>query len=87
MCGYLIAMFGWESVYYVTAALGFLWYVAWMLLVYDTPAEHPTISERERIYIESCVIKTSQSKSNPVRETMNRKNHKNSHTPYAYDVR
>ncbi|XP_025413839.1 putative inorganic phosphate cotransporter isoform X2 [Sipha flava] len=66
MCGYLIAMFGWESVYYVTAALGFLWYVAWMLLVYDTPAEHPTISERERIYIESCVIKTSQSKSNPL---------------------
>lgn len=66
MCGYLIAMFGWESVYYVTGGMGFVWYVAWMLLVYDTPAEHPTISVKERAYIENCITKTSQSKAKPV---------------------
>ena len=28
-----------------------LWFVAWMLIVYDSPEKHPRISERERSYI------------------------------------
>ncbi|XP_022176320.1 sialin-like [Myzus persicae] len=66
MCGYLIASFGWESVFYVSGGLGLLWFICWILLVYDTPAKHPTISIRERTYIENCIGKTIQTRSKPL---------------------
>jgi len=55
MSGYLIDTFGWESVFYFTGSLGLLWIICWKLLIYDTPAEHPTISNRERTYIETHI--------------------------------
>ncbi|XP_071438758.1 sialin [Hetaerina americana] len=55
VCGFLIAAAGWESVFYVTGAIGLVWSVAWMLLVYDTPAEHPRITVEERRYIETSI--------------------------------
>jgi len=67
MCGYLIAIFDWESVFYVSGGLGLFWYVCWMLFVYDTPAKHPTISIKEKTYIENCIGKTVHTRSNPVR--------------------
>lgn len=66
MCGYLIASFGWESVFYVSGGLGLLWAICWILLVYDTPAKHPTISIREKTYIENCLGKTIQTRSKPL---------------------
>ncbi|CAI6346107.1 unnamed protein product [Macrosiphum euphorbiae] len=66
MCGYLIATFGWESVFYVSGGLGLLWYICWNLLVYDTPAKHPTISSKERTYIENCIVETIQTRSKPL---------------------
>ncbi|KAL5235204.1 hypothetical protein ACI65C_002614 [Semiaphis heraclei] len=66
MCGYLIAAFGWESVFYVSGGFGLVWYICWVLLVYDTPAKHPTISIRERLYIENCIGKTIQIRSKPL---------------------
>lgn len=67
MCGYLIAMFNWEIVFYVSGGLGLFWYICWTLFVYDTPAKHPTISNKERTYIEECIGKTVHTRSNPVR--------------------
>ncbi|XP_025090947.1 sialin-like isoform X2 [Pomacea canaliculata] len=46
---------GWPSVFYVFGALGCLWFVAWMLLVSETPATHPRISDSERRFIESNI--------------------------------
>ncbi|VVC32475.1 Hypothetical protein CINCED_3A020713 [Cinara cedri] len=66
MCGYLIASFGWESVFYVSGGLGLLWILCWMLFVHDTPAKHPTISIRERTYIEKCIGNTIQTRSKPL---------------------
>ncbi|KAL4108032.1 hypothetical protein QTP88_018290 [Uroleucon formosanum] len=66
ICGYLIATFDWESVFYFSGGLGLLWYIFWILLVYDTPAKHPTISIRERTYIENCIGKTIQVRSKPL---------------------
>ena len=34
---------------------GFIWYIFWLLLAYGSPAEHPTISDEERIYIETTI--------------------------------
>lgn len=55
ICGYLIAWFGWESVFYVTGVTGFIWSVTWFAVVFDTPAKHPRISIEERQYIEEAV--------------------------------
>jgi ACS family sodium-dependent inorganic phosphate cotransporter-like MFS transporter 5 len=42
---------GWPLAFYLTGGLGILWFVAWMLLVSDTPDCHPRISESEKTYI------------------------------------
>jgi len=34
---------------------GILWFVAWLLLAFDTPASHPRISPEEQHYIESAI--------------------------------
>lgn len=34
---------------------GIIWYTFWLLLAYDSPAVHPTISEEERTYIETSI--------------------------------
>ena len=43
----------WETVFYVNAALGFVWVAIWFRFARDTPAEHPRISAAERNHIES----------------------------------
>lgn len=51
VCGYLISISGWSSVFFVTGAIGIVWSVLWFFLVFDSPADHPriTIEEREEI--------------------------------------
>lgn len=37
---------------------GILWYTLWLLLAYGSPADHPTITDEERTYIESTIGET-----------------------------
>ena len=53
--GYLAAEFGWESVFYVFGVLGLLWFIAWSLVVTDSPDTHTTISWQEREYINKSI--------------------------------
>lgn len=39
----------------VTGVVACLWFVVWMLLVHDSPDEHPSISDEERHYIQNSV--------------------------------
>lgn len=48
LSGVLADAFGWRSVFYCTGAVSALWCCAWFALAYDTPDEHPWISEAER---------------------------------------
>jgi ACS family sodium-dependent inorganic phosphate cotransporter len=48
MCGHLIAQFGWPSVFYVTGTITLLCTIAWFYLAYDSPEQHPRISDKER---------------------------------------
>ncbi|XP_075153286.1 sialin [Haematobia irritans] len=64
VCGYLISVAGWASVFYATGAVGLLWSIMWFTLVYETPATHPRISPEERREIEEA-IGTSTSKKRP----------------------
>ncbi|XP_078595018.1 sialin-like isoform X2 [Branchiostoma floridae x Branchiostoma japonicum] len=55
LSGYITDQIGWPWVFYITGIVALVWFVAWMLLVHDSPAEHPRISEEEREYIESSI--------------------------------
>lgn len=55
LCGFIIDRWGWELVFYVSGIVGTMWYTAWWILVYDSPAEHPRISLHEKEYITSSL--------------------------------
>ncbi|XP_039298715.1 sialin [Nilaparvata lugens] len=55
LCGYLMDMYGWTSAFHVTGAIATVWFICWWILVYDSPAQHPWITETERKYIESSL--------------------------------
>ncbi|KAF7990190.1 hypothetical protein HCN44_011482 [Aphidius gifuensis] len=46
---------GWPLAFYLFGSLGMVWYIFWLLYVYDTPAEHPKIDPQEKLYIEALV--------------------------------
>ncbi|XP_069705479.1 putative inorganic phosphate cotransporter isoform X2 [Periplaneta americana] len=66
LCGLLISWFGWPSVFYVTGGIGVVWFIAWWVFVYDSPAQHPRISEKEKKYILDCLGKTVTTKKPPI---------------------
>jgi ACS family hexuronate transporter-like MFS transporter len=47
---WLTLKYGWEWSFLITGLIGFVW-VAWWWVVYRTPAQHPTISKEELVYI------------------------------------
>uniref|UniRef100_A0AAR2KGY5 Major facilitator superfamily (MFS) profile domain-containing protein n=1 Tax=Pygocentrus nattereri TaxID=42514 RepID=A0AAR2KGY5_PYGNA len=55
LAGVLVQYVGWPSVFYIYGVFGILWYIFWLLLAYESPAVHPTISEEEKTYIETTI--------------------------------
>ncbi|GFN92514.1 vesicular glutamate transporter 3 [Plakobranchus ocellatus] len=49
---------GWPSVFYIMGAVSLLWSICWLAFVYDSPAQHPSISKEERAYIEASIGKS-----------------------------
>lgn len=39
----------------IVGSAGIIWYIAWLLLVFNTPADHPRISPKEQHYIEAAI--------------------------------
>ena len=64
--GILADTVNWESVFYFFGALGVVWFVFWMFLVYDTPGKHPRISTEEREYIEATITSKDQGAKLPL---------------------
>ncbi len=48
LCGYVAREVSWDAAFYVVGAITAVWYIAWLLLVYDSPEEHPRISQEEK---------------------------------------
>uniref|UniRef100_A0A8C8C663 Vesicular glutamate transporter 1 n=1 Tax=Oncorhynchus tshawytscha TaxID=74940 RepID=A0A8C8C663_ONCTS len=65
LAGVLVQYSGWSSVFYVYGSFGIFWYLFWILVSYESPAAHPTITEQERKYIEEA-IGMSAANSTPV---------------------
>uniref|UniRef100_K7GJV8 Solute carrier family 17 member 7 n=1 Tax=Pelodiscus sinensis TaxID=13735 RepID=K7GJV8_PELSI len=65
LAGVLVQYSGWSSVFYVYGSFGIFWYMFWLMVSYESPAKHPTITEEERRYIEES-IGESASLMNPL---------------------
>ncbi|XP_047476944.1 sialin-like [Penaeus chinensis] len=64
--GLLASELGWESVFYIQGGLSLLWYILWLIFVYDSPAKHPRISRAERRFIEESIGTCSKSEKPPI---------------------
>lgn len=53
--GLLMAILDWQYVFYATGGITLTWYAFWWYLVYDTPAQHPRISNAEQKYLERAI--------------------------------
>uniref|UniRef100_UPI00358FA666 vesicular glutamate transporter 2 isoform X2 n=1 Tax=Myxine glutinosa TaxID=7769 RepID=UPI00358FA666 len=55
LAGILVQYVGWQCVFYVYGTFGILWFFFWLLLSFESPTKHPTITEEERTYIEKSI--------------------------------
>ncbi|XP_034952204.1 uncharacterized protein [Chelonus insularis] len=55
VCGFIIGIAGWESVFYFTGIISCIWSIIWFIVIYDSPAQHPRISIEERRKIEEAI--------------------------------
>jgi ACS family sodium-dependent inorganic phosphate cotransporter len=62
LCGMVLKAWGWEFVFYVSGVLGLAWCVAWWLLVFDTPDNHPRISREEKQYLKENLTEQPREK-------------------------
>ncbi|XP_066925444.1 vesicular glutamate transporter 2-like [Clytia hemisphaerica] len=63
--GYLAdSSYGWPSSFYLYGGLSFIVSVLWFIFVYDSPSQHPFISDEEKTYIQKHVKKVSESNKN-----------------------
>ena len=60
--GVLAAHLGWESIFYVWGGVGLIWCILWIILIANSPSDHPRISFAEKGYIEENTPKNSISK-------------------------
>lgn len=61
--GLLAATLDWSAVFYVQGGLSLIWYVLWLIFVYDSPSQHPRIARAEKKFIEESlgtVVKTEK---------------------------
>ncbi|XP_064088730.1 sialin-like isoform X2 [Macrobrachium nipponense] len=66
LCGVIIDNHGWASQFYVMGALSLLWCCFWFAFMYDSPDEHPRISDDELKYIQTA-LRESGTDGNPPR--------------------
>lgn len=62
--GYLLKVTSgkWPLVFYSTGIVALIWYVFWIFWVYNSPNEHPTISQYESNYLERTLIGVNKNK-------------------------
>ena len=54
---------GWPSSFYLFGLASLFWAVGWLIFVRDTPSQHPSISIKERLYIEKNTNTSSKKES------------------------
>ncbi|KAJ4436796.1 hypothetical protein ANN_16928, partial [Periplaneta americana] len=65
--GLLVDASGWPTVFYFFGAVAIAWFIPWMIIVYETPEEHPRISYEEKTYLmKSCGSTDKKKVAQPV---------------------
>ncbi|XP_033219002.1 sialin-like isoform X2 [Belonocnema kinseyi] len=59
----------WETGWYLPSLLMFAWIAAWALFAYDSPGEHPFITNEEKEYILKAQASSGQSRQHTLKET------------------
>ncbi|KAF5279363.1 hypothetical protein FQA39_LY05473 [Lamprigera yunnana] len=49
--GIVMDLWSWKYVFYISGIMGTVWYAAWYFLAFDSPSEHPRISNNEKKHI------------------------------------
>ncbi|CAF1238810.1 unnamed protein product [Adineta ricciae] len=52
---------GWPSAFYIFGLLSCLWFIGWIFYAYNSPAEHPRISNSEKVYLLRCIPRAKKS--------------------------
>ncbi|XP_018336997.1 PREDICTED: putative inorganic phosphate cotransporter isoform X3 [Trachymyrmex septentrionalis] len=65
----------WESGWYIPSLLMIIWTIVWALVAYDSPVEHPGISDEERDYIltgQAGIVRTEKPrwKQTPIKQIL-----------------
>lgn len=58
LCAAISNFLGWGAAFYLTSLLGLMWYCSWHYFVYDSPQQHPRISDDEKNYIMENIAKS-----------------------------
>jgi len=61
LSGIIVDAWGWEAVFYIQGPMALIFLLMWMLLVYDSPDQHPRISAKERTFIRSVIGRSNTS--------------------------
>ena len=48
---FMTETYGWESCFYMVGSLTCIWFALWTYLVYNSPEEHPRISEAVKYFV------------------------------------
>ncbi|KAF8787065.1 sialin-like [Argiope bruennichi] len=51
---------GWPSVFYVFGTLGCIWFIFWVIFIYETPEKHPRISQAELTLIQTGKVENRE---------------------------
>lgn len=62
--GMMADTLGWEAVFYIEGSLALLVVSPWLFFVYDSPKLHPRIFKKEREYIESQTVSSTEFRVN-----------------------
>ncbi|XP_073844165.1 sialin-like [Musca autumnalis] len=62
--GYVMSFTSWVWVFHICGILGVIWWLGWQYFVYDSPAQHPRISEPEVSYIQMSLNVTGDNNTN-----------------------
>ncbi|CAG2053631.1 unnamed protein product [Timema podura] len=49
--GTIVTTFGWQGAFYINGSLTLPFFISWMYFMYDSPSQHPRISEEEINYL------------------------------------
>ena len=53
--GVLASELGWEWMFYIEGIITAIWYILWLIFVFDSPEIHPMITTQERNFILSSL--------------------------------